>query len=133
MQSAPRPTTVDEYLGQQPAKIRPLLKQLRQTIRKAAPEAEEVISYAMPAYKYHGILIYFMAHNNHYGFYPGANALLVFKDKVTQYETRRGTIRFPYDKPLPVKLVTAIVKFRVKENQEKQVLREMARRSKKKK
>lgn len=128
-----KPTTVDEYLNQQPAKIRPILKQLRQTIRNAAPEAEEVISYSMPAYKYHGILVYFMAHQNHFGFYPGANALVVFKDKITQYETSKGTVRFPYDKPLPATLVTAIVKFCVKENLEKQVLREMARRSKKRK
>ena len=133
MKSGPKPTNVEEYLAQQPSNIRPILKQLRQTIRKAAPQAEEVISYGMPAFKQNGMVAYFMAHTNHYGFYPGSTALAVFKDKLTLYETSKGTVRFLYDKPVPVKLVTAIVKFNVNENSKKLALKELAKRSRKKK
>jgi len=124
-------STVKEYIALQPAKVRTTLEQLRQTIRKAAPEAEEVISYQMPGFKFYGMLVWYAVTKNHYGLYPMANAIRVFKDKLKEYELSKGTIRFPIDKPLPVKLITEIVKFRVKENLEKKLLKEVLKKSKK--
>ena len=108
--------TVDEYIESFPAPVRNVLEKLRQTIRKAAPDAEEVISYQMPAFKYHGILVYFAAWKNHIGFYP-AGALKAFDKELSAYEVSKGTIRFPLDKPLPLGLISKIVKFRMKENE----------------
>ena len=95
------------------------MKKLRQTIRKAAPEAEEVISYQMPAYKLQGMLVYFAAYKNHIGFYPTGSGIFAFKKELSIYECSKGTVRFPLDKPLPLGLIGKIVKFRVKENLEK--------------
>jgi uncharacterized protein YdhG (YjbR/CyaY superfamily) len=111
--------SIDEYISSQPANLRPTLEKLRQTIRKAAPKAEEVISYQMPAFKYHGMLVYFAAFKNHFSFFPTSSAITAFKEKLTSFELSKGTIKFPLDKPIPVKLVTEIVKFRAKENLEK--------------
>jgi uncharacterized protein YdhG (YjbR/CyaY superfamily) len=116
--------SIDEYISSQPANLRPTLEKLRQTIRKAAPKAEEVISYQMPAYKYHGVFVYFAAFKNHFGFYPTSTAVKVFKDKLKIYECSKGTIKFPLDKPIPTKLVTEIVTFRVRENLDKKLLKE---------
>lgn len=108
--------TMDEYFKAFSPAIRNVLEKLRQTIRKAAPEAEEVISYQMPAFRYHGMLVYFAAWKNHIGFYP-AGALKAFNKELSAYEVSKGTIRFPIDKPLPLGLISKIVKFRVKENE----------------
>ena len=116
-------TTVDEYIAAQPADVRAGLKLLRETIKKAAPQAEELISYQIPAFKFHGMLVYYAVFKNHYGLYALANAIKVFGDKLKAYELSKGTIKFPLDKPIPVKLVTEIVKFRVKENLEKAALK----------
>lgn len=126
-------STIDDYIAFQPAPLRAALEQLRQTIKKAAPDAEEVISYQMPAFRFHGMLVYFAALKNHFGFYPMPQALVAFKDKLTSYELGKGTIKFPLDKPLPVKLVTEIVKFRVKENLDKKLLKEVVKKTKTKK
>ena len=125
-------STVDEYLAVQPNELRATLEQLRKIIKKAAPEAEEVISYQMPAFKLNGILVWYAGYNNHYGFYPTSKAIQVFKDKLTPYEVSKGTIRFPLNKPVPVKLVTEIVRFRIKENLDKAALK-VAAKSKSKK
>jgi uncharacterized protein YdhG (YjbR/CyaY superfamily) len=112
--------TVDEYLSSFPPNIKKNLTILRKAIKQAAPEAEEVISYNMPAYKFHGILIYFAAHTNHIGFYPGNKIVnIVFKDDLIEYETSKGTIKFPFEKPIPLRLIKTIVKYRVKENLDK--------------
>lgn len=112
--------TVDEYLSACPGRKRNLLEELRKTIRKAAPEAEEIISYNMPAYKVHGMLVYFAAHKGHIGFYPGNTVVNeVFKDKLKMYKTLKGTIQLPYERPIPVKLITKIVQYRLKEILEK--------------
>jgi len=109
--------TVDEYIAGFPADIKIILKTLRSLIKKAAPEAEEVISYNIPAYKLNGILVYFAAHKEHIGFYPGGKIVNeVFKNELTKYETSKGTIRFPFDKPIPKRLIKQIVQFRVKDN-----------------
>jgi uncharacterized protein YdhG (YjbR/CyaY superfamily) len=112
-------TTIDEYLANQPDVVRKKLETLRQTIRRAAPEAEEVISYRMPAYKYHGIVAYFAAFKNHIGFYPTASAVAAFKKELSGYKGAKGSVQFPSDKPLPLTLITKIIKYRVKENASK--------------
>jgi uncharacterized protein YdhG (YjbR/CyaY superfamily) len=108
-------TTVDEYISLFPPKIRSGLDLLRKTIRKAAPDAKEVISYHMPAYRMKSVLVYFAATKDHYGFYPTSSPVIAFKEELKSYDTSKGTIRFPFDKPIPVKLIRDIVKFRVME------------------
>ena len=100
----------------QPAKVRAGLRELRSLIRKAAPGAEEVISYNMPGFKLHGMLAWYAAASSHFGLYPKANVIRVFTEKLKGYETSAGTIRFPFGKPLPKKLITEIIRFRVEEN-----------------
>ena len=112
--------TVDEYISLQPKNIKPLLQQIRKTIKEAAPDAKELISYNMPGYKLKGMLVYFAAWKEHIGFY-GASSTLVekFKKELSAYEISKGTNKFPFDKPLPLALITKIVKYRAKENLEK--------------
>jgi uncharacterized protein YdhG (YjbR/CyaY superfamily) len=93
--------------------------ELRNIIKEAAPKAEELISYNMPAYKYQGILVYFAVHNSHIGFYPVSSAINHFKDDLKKYETSKGTIKFPLDKKIPKTLIKKIVAFRIKENEAK--------------
>jgi uncharacterized protein YdhG (YjbR/CyaY superfamily) len=111
--------TVDEYIESFPKEIQATLRELRQAIKEAAPQAEETISYQMPAFKQNGILVYFAAFKKHIGFFPTASGVEAFKDKLSAYETSKGTIRFPTDQPLPLELVKEIVRFRVKENLDK--------------
>ena len=108
--------SVDEYIKAQPAVARRGLKLLRQTINQAAPDAIEVISYNMPALKFHGILLYYAAHTNHLGLYAMPGAIIAFREKIAKYVSSKATIQFPFGEPLPVKLISEIVKFRVKEN-----------------
>ena len=110
---------VDEYIDGFPAETQKLLEQLRSTIIKAAPKAEEGISYQMPAYKLQGVLVYFAGYKNHIGFYPGAGGVASFEKEIAGYKYAKGSVRFPIDEPIPVKLVTKIVKFRAKQNLEK--------------
>ncbi len=110
---------IDKYISGFPEETAKMLAQLRNTVRKAAPDAEEVISYGMPAYKQHGIVLYFAGHTNHIGFYPKTTAIEVFKSELTSYHTSKGTIQFPIGKPLPLNLIEKIVRFRVNENIEK--------------
>jgi len=116
-------TTVDEYIAMHPPSIRTGLDLLRKTIKKAAPGAEELISYQMPAYKLKGMLAFFSAAKNHFGFYPTASPMIAFKEKLKSYETSKGAVRFPLDKPIPVKLVTEMVKWKVRENLTKETLK----------
>jgi uncharacterized protein YdhG (YjbR/CyaY superfamily) len=110
---------VDEYIALQPREVRETLEGLRKTIKKAAPDAEEVISYMMPSYRFHGVLVYFGAYQNHIGFYPTGRGISAFQRELSVYEGSKGTVRFPIDKPLPLSLISKMVKFRVKENLEK--------------
>ena len=112
-------TSVDDYIAKQTVEIQEKLKGLRQAIKKAAPKAEEVISYGMPAYKFHGVLVYFGAYQNHIGFYPTSRGITAFQKELSIYEYSKGTVRFPIGKSLPLSLVSKIVKFRVNENLEK--------------
>jgi uncharacterized protein YdhG (YjbR/CyaY superfamily) len=90
---------------------------MRQAIRKAAPGAVEVISYGIPAYKQDGMLAWFAAHANHIGFYPGASGIAAFKKELARYKHAKGSVQFPLDEPLPLALITRMVKFRVCEKQ----------------
>ena len=125
--------TVDEYIASQPESVGKTLELLRQTIRRAAPEAEEVISYQIPAYIFHGILVYFAAFKEHYSLFAMPTAISAFKDKLKPYEVSKGTIRFPLYEIVPVNLITEIIKFRMKENLEKKRLKEEIKKNKIKK
>ena len=120
---APKTENVDGYIGNFPKATQVLLKQVRATIRKAAPKAEESISYMMPAYKLHGALVYFAGYDHHIGFYPGAAGVANFTKEVAGYKYAKGSIQFPLDEPLPLKLIEKIVTFRVKENLKKAELK----------
>ena len=112
--------SIDEYIEQFPTNVQTILQKLRATIQKTAPAAEETISYQMPAFKYHGMLVYFAGFKNHIGFYPTSSPIKVFKDRLTNFKTSKGAIQFPIDKAIPLTLVKDIVKFRIKENLEKE-------------
>ncbi len=109
--------SVDAYIAAQPEEVQPLLDKIRATIRKAAPKAEECISYGMPGYKYHGMLVYFAAWKKHIGFYAVPSGNEAFKEELSAYKMSKGAVQFPFDKPMPLALITKIVKFRVKENE----------------
>ncbi len=115
LQQSP-PGNIDEYISSFPKNIQSLLQELRNIIRKAAPEAEERISYKMPAFYQKGILVYFAAFKNHIGFFPTASGIAAFENELSEYKTSKGTIQFPLDKPLPPDLVSRIVKFRIGQN-----------------
>ncbi len=109
------PATIDAYIATFPKDIQALLKQLRATIRKAAPDADETISYQMPTFKQGRNLIHFAAFKNHIGLYPGSGAVEKFAPKLKAYQTSKGAIQLPLDQPLPLNLITDITKHRVKE------------------
>lgn len=108
--------TVDEYIGAFPKNVQVILQEVRQAVKEAAPEAEEGISYQMPAFKQKGVIVYFAAFKNHIGFFPTAFGIEAFKEKLNDFKTSKGTVQFPLNKPIPTDLVKEIVKFRVKEN-----------------
>ena len=111
-----RPVNIDEYISRFPKETLDMLEQIRRTVKKAAPGAEEVISYRMPAFKMNGILVWFAAFKDHIGFFPTATGVKEFENELIKYETSKGTIRFPLDKKIPINLISWITKFRVKEN-----------------
>ena len=113
------PETVDQYIAAFPADVKKRMQQLRKTIKAAAPKAEEVISYQMPGYKYLGMLVYFAAYKNHIGFYPGAGGILEFYKKLSSFKSAKGSVQFPNDRPIPYEVISKVVKFRVKQNEEK--------------
>lgn len=111
--------SVDEYIKSFSSKTQILLKQLRKTIKSAAPKADEMISYGIAGYKYHGMLIYFAGFTNHVSVYPAPRTAPEFKKELAAYKGGKGTVQFPLDKPLPLDLVKRIVKYRVQQNEEK--------------
>jgi len=113
------PETVDQYIAAFPADVKKRMQQLRKTIKAAAPKADELISYQMPGYKYFGMLVYFAAFKNHIGFYPGAGGILEFYNKLSSFKSAKGSVQFPHDRPIPYDIISKIVKFRVKQNEEK--------------
>jgi uncharacterized protein YdhG (YjbR/CyaY superfamily) len=114
-----KPATVDVYIQTFPLEVQKQLNEMRQVIRENAPEAEELISYSMPAYKQNGMLVWFAAHSNHVGFYPRGSGIEEFREALKGYKVSKGTIQFPLDKPLPVELIAKIVQFRIVENMQK--------------
>ena len=111
---------VNEYIAAFEPHIQERLQQMRQAIKKAAPAAEELISYRMPAYKYHGVLVYFAGYKNHTGFYATPTGHAAFKELLTVYKEGKASVQFPHNQPLPLALISRIVKFRVKENLERE-------------
>jgi uncharacterized protein YdhG (YjbR/CyaY superfamily) len=108
--------SVDEYIASQPEAAQEVLERVRNTIRKAVPEADEVISYQIPTYKLHGgTVLYFAGWKQHYSLYPASEDMLAaFKDELAPYQVNKGTIRFPLSKAVPVKLIERLAKFRAK-------------------
>jgi uncharacterized protein YdhG (YjbR/CyaY superfamily) len=114
-----KPADIDAYISAFQLSTRQLLQQMRAIIKEAAPQAIEVISYGMPAFKQNNVLVYFAGYANHIGFYPTASGIINFKDEIAIYKNSKGAIQFPIDKPLPIELIKKIVKFRVKEDEQK--------------
>ena len=110
---------VDAYIAQFEGLVKERLIELRDIIQHSAPQAEEVINYKMPAYKYNGMLVYFAGYKQHIGFYPTASPIAHFADEMSRYKTSKGAVQFPLDKPLPKQLIVRMVKFKLEENQRK--------------
>jgi uncharacterized protein YdhG (YjbR/CyaY superfamily) len=119
MVSNSKPQNIDEYINQFPGEIQEILQTLRDTIREAAPEAKETINYQIPTFTLHGNLVHFAAHKNHIGFYPTPSGMEAFKSELSAYEGAKGSVKFPIDQPLPLDLISQIVKFRAAENLQK--------------
>ena len=109
------PVSVDEYISGFPEDIQTVLQELRRVIKSAAPAAEEVISYRMPAYRLNGVVVYFAAFKDHISLFPTASGIAAFSNRLKDYDCSRGTIRFPADSELPWGLISEIVSFRVEE------------------
>ena len=110
---------MDEYIATFPGEVQKKLNELRAVIKSSAPEAIEKISYQMPTFYHNGNLIHFAAYKNHIGLYPTPNGIEAFADELSNYEGGKGSKRFPINEPLPLDLISRIVKFRVAENQKK--------------
>lgn len=111
--------TIDEYIETLSEGLQEILKELREVIKAAAPEAQEKISYQMPTFYLKGNLVHFAAHKNHIGFYPTPSGIIAFEKELSIYEGAKGSIKFPIEQPLPLELISKIVKYRVKENLER--------------
>lgn len=115
-----KPKDIDAYIAGFPKNIQLLLQQVRTTIQKAAPKAEEAISYAIPTFKLNGSNpVHFAGFKNHIGFYPAPTGMEAFKKDFARYKTGKGSVQFPLDEPMPTALITRIVKFRMQENLQK--------------
>jgi len=109
-----QPKDIDDYIAGFPKNVQKLLQQVRKTIRKAAPDAEEAIKYQIPTFTLNGAnLVHFAAYKEHIGFYPAPRAIEEFKDELAAYAGAKGTVRFPLDEPIPHDLISRMVKFRV--------------------
>ena len=115
------PGTIDEYIAGFPADIQVILQKIRKTIKDAAPDAQEAISYQMPTFKFHGNLVHFAAFKNHIGFYPVPSGIEKFKAELSVYKQGKGSVQFPLDQPIPYDLISRVVKYRVEENLNKSV------------
>lgn len=110
------PKDIDEYIARFPEDIQEILEKIRMTIREAAPEADERISYQMPTFALEGNLVHFAAYKNHIGFYPTPSGIEEFEEELSRYVGGKGSVKFPLDNPIPYDLITKIVRFRVNEN-----------------
>ena len=118
--------TIDDYIADFPPAVQEILQTIRATVREAAPEATEAISYQMPTFKLHGNLVHFAGYKNHIGFYPVPTGIEAFKEELSVYKQGKGSVQFPLDQPMPYDLIRRIVVFRVAEN----VAKAAAKRSK---
>lgn len=121
--------SIDEYIAVFPEDIQTLLQAVRATIKAAAPDAEEHISYNMPVFALHGNLVYFAALKKHIGFYPTASGIAAFKDDISVYDNSKGAVKFSISHPLPLDLISKIVHFRVAENLNKAAAKARKRRA----
>ena len=110
------PASIDQYIAASPSAVRPILKEIRRTISTAAPGAEELISYRMPAFRLHGILVYFAAFKNHIGLYPPVSGDARLEKALEPYAGSKGNLKFPLDRPIPYALIKRIVLLRVRQN-----------------
>jgi uncharacterized protein YdhG (YjbR/CyaY superfamily) len=113
------PKTIDEYIAGFPQEVQALLQQIRTTIREAAPDAEETISYQIPTFRLKGNLVHFGAFKKHIGFYPTSSGITRFEKELAGYQRSTGAVQFPLDQPIPFDLIREIVEFRVRENLER--------------
>ena len=121
MKETAKPVTVDEYISHFSPQVQEILQQVRLTVQKAAPEATEFISYGIPAFRYkEANLVYFAAFQRHLGFYALPSGNDAFKKDLSNYQVGKGSIQFPLDAPMPLDLITRIVKFRIEEVEQKQ-------------
>ncbi len=111
--------TIDQYIASQPKEVASILEEVRKTIHKVIPEAEETIGYGIPTFKYYGNVVHFAGYKNHIGFYPGAVGVEAFADEIKPYNTSKGTIQFSLNEPIPYDLIAKITTFRVQQNLEK--------------
>ena len=119
---AAKPANIDAYIAAFPEDVQKILKQVRLTVRKAAPGAEETISYGMPAFRYKGrVIIYFAGYRNHIGFYATPSGHAEFAKELSKYKQGKGSVQFPLNKPMPLNLISRIVKFRVLQQAEKEI------------
>ena len=113
---ATAPTSIDEYIAAAPSEVQPILKKIRMTISAAAPGAQEVISYRMPAFRLHGILVYFAAFKAHIGLYPPVSGDAGLEKALSPYSGPKGNLKFPIDQPIPYALIKRVVLLRVKQD-----------------
>ena len=113
------PKSIDEYIARFSPEVQAILKRIRRTIRSAAPEAQEIISYQIPAFTLNGVLVYFAAFKKHIGFYPPVRGNARLEKAISPYAGEKGNLRFPFDRPIPYRLIERIVKHQVKQNMAK--------------
>jgi uncharacterized protein YdhG (YjbR/CyaY superfamily) len=111
-----KPKNIDEYIAAFSPEVQTILERIRQTIHQAAPEAQETISYSMPAFTQSGILVYFAAFKNHIGLFPPVSGDAAIEKAIAPYAGEKGNLRFPLDEPIPYELIARIVKLRIKQN-----------------
>lgn len=121
------PASIDEYITAAPVAVRPILKRIRRTIRSAAPGAQEIISYRMPAFRLDGIIVYFAVFSHHIGLYPPVSGDAALEKAIAPYAGPKGNLHFPLDRPIPYALIGRIVRFKVKQNRARAVARKAAR------
>lgn len=127
MVKAQTPKDIDSYISQFPADVQSLLQKVRKTVRRAAPGATETISYQMPAFKQHGILVYFAGWKNHIGMYPPISGDQTLEKAIARYAGPKGNLQFPVDEPIPYDLIERIVKLRVRQDSAKAAARRKKR------
>ena len=128
MAKAQKPKDIDSYISQCPAEVQTILEKVRATIQHAAPEAKETISYMMPAFKQHGILVYFAAWAKHIGMYPPISGDKTLEKAIARYAGPKGNLQFPLDEPMPFDLIERIVKLRAKQDAAKAAAKRKTRR-----